>query len=258
MSDAAPFDCSACGRTIGRSDKHHLFRGEKTCAFCGACAASRDSRGLHRIVHPSCDVPWHDVWDHTDSAFGKNRFEARILVKAWSDEDRREQYGPETAGDLIILGLCSGACLVADEASAKACDCRCGGQWHGALMDAQIDRHHDDDDEGDDAVPRMVVNDGVPLVGQFFHTFTTHPDGCRLVSNQGKVIGRVSQDLYLVQLYEWLTGSPGARELRKTDDMLGWQFYPDGEALQFEYEHRGWSMWAEQHVQHEKEERKAS
>lgn len=115
---------------------------------------------------------------------------------------------------------------------------------------ADVPIHGQSDDEGDGAVARMV-NDGVSLVGQFFHTFETYPDGCRLVSNQGKGIGRVSPDLYLVQLFEWLTGSAGGRELRKVDDMLGWQFYPDAQALQFEYEHRGWSTWADQHMRHE-------
>lgn len=159
-------------------------------------------------------------------------------------EGQRDLHDPETAGDLIMLGLCSGACLVADEASAKICDCRCEGKWHGAMADAPI---YGRSDEGGGSAVRRMVNDGVPLVGQFFHTFKTYPDGCRVVSEQGKVVGRVSDGVYLVQLFEWLMGEPVHREIKKLDDMLDWQFYPDVEAMVFEYEYRGLAKVSERH-----------
>lgn len=160
-------------------------------------------------------------------------------------EGQRYTHDPETAGDLIMLGLCSGACLVADEASAKICDCRCGGKWHGAMADAPL--YGRSDDEGGGSAVRRMVNDGVPLVGQFFHTFKTHPDGCRVVNEQGNVVGRVSDGVYLVQLFEWLMGEPVHREIKKLDDMLDWQFYPDVEAMVFEYEYRGLAKVSERH-----------
>lgn len=44
------------------------------------------------------------------------------------------------AADLVAQGLCSGLCLVArdDDRNGK-CQCRCRGEFHGALADAQVE-----------------------------------------------------------------------------------------------------------------------
>lgn len=137
--------CTACGRKIPRTSGRVLVRGDAgtrdasvTCVFCNHCTGPGTTKRLHSLAHPKCSVPWHDVWDHSSVAQCRNAAEADIFVRAWNREDEAERYGPRTAGDLVLLGLCTGACLVADEASEKTCDCRCGGRWHGVLVGALI------------------------------------------------------------------------------------------------------------------------
>lgn len=43
------------------------------------------------------------------------------------------------AADLVERGLCTGACLVArDDGPDGKCQCRCGGEFHGALSEAPV------------------------------------------------------------------------------------------------------------------------
>ena len=58
----------------------------------------------------------------------------------WADcfqrlKRRFDVSGPVTASELVVSGMCSGACLVA---TSDGCDCRCRGEWHGALADALV------------------------------------------------------------------------------------------------------------------------
>src|SRR5688572_19734976 len=68
-----------------------------------------------------------------------------------------------------------------------------------------------------------------PLVGHFFHTFTTEEDGCRLVDWQGQVIARVEDGFYLVELYSWFDGSPRNRQVVHISQMAEWWFYDTDE-----------------------------
>ena len=107
------------------------------CVFCEVCT-NGSAPELHTLVHPGCSVPGHDLWNHSEWALAKNGAEARSAVWAWMVRDRRDERGPETAADLIALGMCSGACLVASLESFGGCDCRCRGEWHGVLADAPV------------------------------------------------------------------------------------------------------------------------
>lgn len=68
------------------------------------------------------------------------------------------------------------------------------------------------------------------LVGQFFHSYKGDE-----VEWQGSVLGRVEEGVYLVQLYEWLTGSPSNRHLVTIQEMKGWKFYPDTKSMNAAY-----------------------
>ena len=137
-------ECSGCGRMIGSNSPHWVFRGNVLtrttavlCVFCEVCT-NGSAPELHTLVHPGCSVPGHDLWNHSEWALAKNGAEARSAVWAWMVRDRRDERGPETAADLIALGVCSGACLVASLESFGGCDCRCRGEWHGVLADAPV------------------------------------------------------------------------------------------------------------------------
>jgi len=71
------------------------------------------------------------------------------------------------------------------------------------------------------------------LVGHFFHSIG--PRG--KIEWQGEIIGRPEPGLYLVQLFEWLFGEPSTRHLVRIEDMAGWLFYPDSEAMLYSWEH---------------------
>ena len=80
------------------------------------------------------------------------------------------------------------------------------------------------------AKPKPAIND--VLSSRYFHGVKDNKLGW-----QGQVIGRVSEELYLVQLYEWLGGSPNVQRLVALSEMREWLFYSSAEEMQFSYEH---------------------
>jgi len=71
------------------------------------------------------------------------------------------------------------------------------------------------------------------LVGQFFHSLNEQGE----VTWQGYVVSNPEPGWYLLQLFEWFTGSPSVRRIMRIEDMAAWLFYPNEEAMQFAYEH---------------------
>lgn len=73
-----------------------------------------------------------------------------------------------------------------------------------------------------------------PLVGLFFHSLKE--DG-KTIEWQGVVKGHVGgpKDLYLLQLYEWITGGEGIQELVPSERMAGWRFYDSHEEMNNNY-----------------------
>lgn len=71
-----------------------------------------------------------------------------------------------------------------------------------------------------------------PLVGQYFHSL----DANGKVHWQGVVIGNPEPGWYLLQLFEWLGGSPNVQRLAKIEDMATWLFYDSSEDLIFSWE----------------------
>jgi hypothetical protein len=70
------------------------------------------------------------------------------------------------------------------------------------------------------------------LVGRFFHSI----EGGK-VDWQGVVIGRISEDRYLVQLLEWPMGEPSVQRIVSVSEMSPWLFYNDADEMGHSYEH---------------------
>ena len=71
------------------------------------------------------------------------------------------------------------------------------------------------------------------LIGAWFHS--VRKDGT--VNWQGQILARVEPGIYLVQLYEWITGSPSNQQLVKFEFMESWLFYPDNDAMNYSWEY---------------------
>jgi hypothetical protein len=70
------------------------------------------------------------------------------------------------------------------------------------------------------------------LVGRFFHSI----EGGK-VRWKGMVIGRVSEQNYLVQLFEWAMGEPSVQRIVSISEMSPWLFYSDADEMTHSYEH---------------------
>ncbi len=70
------------------------------------------------------------------------------------------------------------------------------------------------------------------LIGRCFHSVK---DG--VVEWQGEVIGRVSDEQYLVQLYDYVVGQPSVQRIVNIKEMSSWLFYSDEDELKYSYEH---------------------
>ena len=70
------------------------------------------------------------------------------------------------------------------------------------------------------------------LASRFFHSIK---DG--KVEWQGRIIGRVSDEHYLVQLFEWAMGEPSVQRIVPVSEMSPWLFYSDADEMTHSYEH---------------------
>lgn len=68
------------------------------------------------------------------------------------------------------------------------------------------------------------------LVGSFFHSGDDH-------QWQGCVVAEPAPGVYLVELFEWFTGSANFQRLVRITDMADWQFYDDIEWMKNTYEY---------------------
>ncbi len=77
----------------------------------------------------------------------------------------------------------------------------------------------------------VMEKDGI--VGMFFHSFEENDTSLFLrVMWQGVVRARVTEEVFLVQLYSWVDGSISQAHLVKLQDMFGWDFYASEEMWQ--------------------------
>lgn len=70
------------------------------------------------------------------------------------------------------------------------------------------------------------------LVGRFFHS----TDGGKICW-QGVVIGRISDERYLVQLLDWAIGGPSVQKIVSASEMSPWLFYSDSDEMRDSYDH---------------------
>lgn len=75
------------------------------------------------------------------------------------------------------------------------------------------------------------------LVGRYFHSIEKNDDGRNVVQWQGQVVEKISDEVYLVELFDWITGSASVYKLVPLHVMLSWQFYNDAESMNDWYEH---------------------
>ena len=73
---------------------------------------------------------------------------------------------------------------------------------------------------------------GGDLVGKCFHSIVDDT-----VQWQGVVIGRPEPGWYLLQLFSWVMGEHSNQQLVRIEEMRGWLFYPDAEAMNYSYEY---------------------
>ena len=71
------------------------------------------------------------------------------------------------------------------------------------------------------------------LVGAWFHSLDENGH----VNRQGQILARPEPGIYLVQLYEWLVGSPSNQQLVAFKDMKNWLFYEDNESMNYSYQY---------------------
>ena len=69
------------------------------------------------------------------------------------------------------------------------------------------------------------------LCGLWFHSFTAAGG----FEWQGRVSAQIAPDTYLVQLYEWVIGTPGALQLVSLDKLRTCRFYETDEAMRASY-----------------------
>jgi len=71
------------------------------------------------------------------------------------------------------------------------------------------------------------------LVGRFFHSIDASGKLCW----QGEVIGRVSEERYLVQLFDNEMGEPSIQRIITLSEMSPWLFYSNADEMNHSYEH---------------------
>ena len=78
-----------------------------------------------------------------------------------------------------------------------------------------------------------------PLVGKFFHTTTTCPNGHPNAVWQGHIIAAPGPDLLLIETFEWLTGEPYGQVFITLADFAVKNpvLYSNDEEMRFSYTH---------------------
>lgn len=65
MKAAEPFDCTICGRRIGKTASLYAIGPGPVTEDRLICSKHiGDTRQLHGRFHPDCPVDWHDLHDH--------------------------------------------------------------------------------------------------------------------------------------------------------------------------------------------------
>jgi hypothetical protein len=72
------------------------------------------------------------------------------------------------------------------------------------------------------------------LTNRWFHS---RKDG--KINWQGRILGKVREGRYLVQLYSWLDGGPTNQKIVAVEEMDDWDFYDSDKDMNWAYEKSG-------------------
>lgn len=78
------------------------------------------------------------------------------------------------------------------------------------------------------------------LVGKFFHSTKKNSQDVQIVVWQGKVNLHIMDDVYLVEVYDWMTGSNATQFLLTLNEMrnMRFEFYDEVEEMRDTYEYK--------------------
>ena len=78
------------------------------------------------------------------------------------------------------------------------------------------------------------------LIGQYFHSYILDDATGRLeVHNQGCIEGKVTDEVYICQLFSFVDGSETNSIVERVDNMRNWRFYKTKEEMN-EYYDKYW------------------
>ena len=94
------------------------------------------------------------------------------------------------------------------------------------------------------AALRRVSEKWSDLTGKYFHVFTwDEKEQRRVIEGQGVIYADLGGGYYMVQYFEWLTGSPGwyGTKVKHINEIAseGWCFYSTAAAMNEAYEYGG-------------------
>lgn len=73
------------------------------------------------------------------------------------------------------------------------------------------------------------------LVGKFFHSFNED----KTVNWQGKVIGQINDNLFLIECFSWILGEQSySLEIVELNDMKNWFFYRNPKDMRWVYDNK--------------------
>ena len=86
--------------------------------------------------------------------------------------------------------------------------------------------------------PKLIVADG-GLIGKYFHSFNKKTGK---LCWQGQIVGMPAPDYVLVELFDWMVGSPNGGKLVPLRDVANnWDIYETAEEMNNQFrDHPGW------------------
>ncbi len=106
-------------------------------------------------------------------------------------------------------------------------------------MSDQVGDTHGDGRDRLSTAAKQALGPG-SLVGSFFHS-----DAER--GWQGCVVAEPAPGVYLVETFEWLSGSSHDQQLVRFEDMYGWAFYDHAEWMGNAYDSSVQRRWQREH-----------
>ena len=143
-----PYTCERCLKLIPEDQLHVVPVAGERRLYC-ECITDADTRTEHREAFPWCGQPGHDIWDHPLGLCENRQITGWFIAQEGSQVQRDDSWLamvaiPEgvTAREVLAAGLCTAPCMLAvgedGDVGTDRCRCRCNGEWHGTLVDAEV------------------------------------------------------------------------------------------------------------------------